>query len=64
MDNAQLPFSLLIRLKISGDTIPKEKKKRKPTFLHYMNKPVAKRDLIYLIGLFATCIIVSIEISG
>lgn len=57
MDNAQLPFSLFITLRISGDTIPKqEKKKRKPTFLHYVNKPVAKRDLIYLIILFATCI--------
>lgn len=58
MDNAQLPFSLLISLRISGDNIPKQegKKKSKPTFLHYVNKHVAKRDLIYLIILFATCI--------
>lgn len=57
-DNAQLPFSLLISLRISRDTIPeqKEKNRRNPTFLHYVNKSVAKRGLICLIILFATCI--------
>lgn len=29
MDNAQLPFSLLISLRISGDNIPKQEEKKK-----------------------------------